>query len=344
MEGADSAPKVQIVEYDDPSRNKINQDETKQVVKKYAEALIPYDISLIGHGKGFLNSTSTMCYHNSLMQCLLSLPSIYKVITKTKYEHFLTNTLRRLWEVYYNFTESKANELDELNKKLWHTVIQISKQRADLKQFDTGQQDANEGLLLFLSVIEKSVPDLYILFEHMYFHIIYCIDCQTQKTIKKKGTIIHVKQSFKSHQHPMFATFKQPNSLNEYIIKHDSYIEGYTCEKCKSKKAKFSLNLIQGLPEILPILFEKYHDKSETKFPEELTFNSINPGKNLIYRLVAQCEHSGTQSGGHYWAVAQRSNGVINLNDSRISPSMFAPTINTYMVFYHYVGERTTKK
>ena len=79
MEGSES--KIRIVESDDPARNKINQDET---IKKYAEALIPYDISLIGHGKGFLNSTSTMCYHNSLMQCLLSLPSIYKVIVTGK--------------------------------------------------------------------------------------------------------------------------------------------------------------------------------------------------------------------------------------------------------------------
>lgn len=324
----------------DQEQPKINQNETKLVIKKYVEELVPYDISVIGHGKGFTNLTSTMCYHNSLMQCILSLPAVYKAILKTKFQHFLTNTLKRLWEVYYEFAENKNDELDQLNQKLWQAIIQISKQRSDLRQFDTGQQDASEGLLLFLSVIEKSVPDLYVRFEHMYSHVIYCVDCQAKKTVKKKGTIIHVKQSFKSNQHPMFASFRQPNTLNEYIISHDSHIEGYICEKCKSKKDKFSLYVIQGLPEILPILFEKYHDKTETKFPEELTFHSAIPGRMLVYRLVAQCEHSGGQGGGHYWAITQRSNGVVNLNDARVTPSVFTPTTNTYMIFYHYVGSR----
>ncbi len=331
-----------IIDLDRPNNTdkqevKLKQDET---VQKYVEPLIKYSSYCIKKGKGFVNSTSTMCYHNSLMQCLLSLPSIYKVISNSKKQHFLTNSLKKLWELYYGLNgQEDDTQLNQLNQKIWNAIIEISKQRADKKTFDQGQQDANEGLLLFLSVVEQALPELYVLFEHVYWHIIYCVDCDTQKTVKKKGTIFHVKQSFKTDQHPMFSQFKQPSNLNEYLICHDSYIVSYKCEKCQSIKPKFSINLIRGLPEILPVLFEKYSEKTLTPFPLELYFKSAKPGISLAYKLFAQCEHSGNQGGGHYWAIAERSNGVIRLNDSSISPAVFEPTLNTYMVFYHYIGE-----
>lgn len=345
-----SENKVLVVDFEQKNKSPeqaLKQDETparKQLIK-HANVLIPYDLTEIRRGRGFTNFTGTMCYHNSLMQCILSLPAIYKILSETPYQHFLTQTLKQFWESYHNPSEETTNtQVNELNQKLWNTIIEISKKRADIKQFDRGQQDANEGFMFFLSVIEKTVPDLYSLFEHVYSNIIYCVDCSAQLRVEKKGTVIHVNHSPETNQHPMFSKFPQPKTLNEYIISHSSHIVGYKCEKCDSRKDKLSINLIRGVPEILTVLFEKYYDKTEMNFPEELAFCSNTPNENLVYRLVAQCEHSGNQGGGHYWAIVQRSNGVVNLNDNSVSSAVFKPTSNTYMVFYHYVGKRSIKR
>jgi ubiquitin C-terminal hydrolase len=90
------------------------------------------------------------------------------------------------------------------------------------------------------------------------------------------------------------------------------------------------------VPEILPIVFKKYMNKSITPFPATLEFVSNGIQTKLIYKLVAQSEHSGNMMGGHYWAICQRKSDWQTLNDLSVSSGQAGPTINTYMIFYHY--------
>ena len=101
----------------------------------------------------------------------------------------------------------------------------------------------------------------------------------------------------------------------------------------------YSLTMI---PEIVFCTFNLYVGYGGIRraryFPERLEFPARDGGL-LIFRLVGQVEHAGSLSGGHYWARALRANEqVCLLNDSGVSPAEFAPTSNTYIVAYHYVG------
>ena len=103
------------------------------------------------------------------------------------------------------------------------------------------------------------------------------------------------------------------------------------------------------IPEILPIIFKKYDNKMKklevkTLFPEKLEFTASGGKKKLVYKLVAQCEHSGTLNGGHYYAIGLRKDGWKLLNDSFVTDGTPGPTNNTYMVFYHFEKEIPNNK
>jgi len=132
--------------------------------------------------------------------------------------------------------------------------------------------------------------------------------------------------------------------INEAIKKNIEICEGFVCDKvengniigCGNSENKIKISYISMLPEIIPIIFTKYNKKTIINFPEFLTFNKLGGGE-LKYKLVAQSEHSGSMGGGHYYAIAQRKDDVYLFNDGSYSKNNFNPTLNTYMIFYHYI-------
>jgi hypothetical protein len=161
---------------------------------------------------------------------------------------------------------------------------------------------------------------------------------------KETNLVFEAQQDLKTEQ---LAKFKDVDEfyntsmpLNMFLLKQNGYVDGnHLCEFCKQKCEKFKTTTLTMIPEILPVVFKKYSYKSETPFPAKLEFVSKGSTTKLVYRLVSQSEHSGTMVGGHYWAVSYRKNGWQTLNDSTVSPGRAGPTINTYMIFYHYAGE-----
>lgn len=105
------------------------------------------------------------------------------------------------------------------------------------------------------------------------------------------------------------------------------------------------------LREIVVLTFNKYQAKAARFFPGELVFPAVGGGQ-LVYRQVAQIEHVGGQSSGHYYAdvlrdelatgsmvgdepIATNDARFYRANDSSIVPNAAQPTPNTYMVIYH---------
>lgn len=297
--------------------------------RKVKKVLEPYDINLVPEANGLTNQSITMCYHNSLMQCLLSLPSIRKTLETTK-DNMLASIFRELWSAY-----EKKQPTDEINCRMWNAIIETSKKRNDIVKFNRDQQDVNEGLMLFLSVFEKSIPELYNLFTHSYKQCIGCACCNHRKTIKQEdNTVINVNMT--SH-----IEYKDKKGLEGYISHHTEILKEYTCESCGSKKDKISLSSITRLGDIIVVMFtEKYKEKKLIDFPQELRFPS--DGGHLIYKLVAQCEHMGSQTGGHYNVKAVRKDGVFLINDSVVSKDELSPTANTYLIFYHFDKKSST--
>lgn len=127
-----------------------------------------------------------------------------------------------------------------------------------------------------------------------------------------------------------------------------SSIEG-KCPACKTAApptTAFRIYNLTMVPEIVFCMFNLYVEYGGVRharyFPERLEFPAQGGGL-LAYLLVGQVEHAGALSGGHYWARGLRADGrVYLLNDTGVTPSSFAPTPNTYIVAYHYMGREAS--
>lgn len=135
-------------------------------------------------------------------------------------------------------------------------------------------------------------------------------------------------------------------SFNNFIMVNSSVVEKFRCtnQECKSEKDKKKTHILQRVPEIVTVLLKKYNKKTLVKFPPTLVFRADN-GKKFHYALVAQSEHSGSMSGGHYWSICLRCNEsgdsleAYNLNDISSSKTDMRPTENSYLIFYHFFKE-----
>lgn len=306
--------------------------------------LLPYNEAYVTKGNGFVNMGAT-CYFNSILQCLLSCPSIFETI-EANWEHPhmhknpLAQTLRRLHQM-----SMAGHDVSQACVPIWRIILGIATARNDKVKIDLGQQDAHEGLMMFLDIMDE-IPEIKRLFEHRHNIRVACDKCEKCVVDKLETNLtIEVQPDLKTEQHVKFhaidENYNRSMSLNEFLRKQNGFIdENYICpnDECKERGHKFKTTTLTMVPEILPILIKKYNrTKAVTPFPEFLSFNAVGGTKKLMYKLVAQSEHSGTMSGGHYWAVCLRSDGWKNLNDNSVSQGSPGPTSNSYVLFYHYI-------
>ncbi len=305
--------------------------------------LIKYKNEYVPEGQGFIN-LGAICYCNSLLQCLLSCPSIYQVLNSIKdTDHFKQNRLAQnllnLWDAAL-----AGKDIHNLGIPIWRDIIAISQSQNNKVRMNNGQQDAHEGLMMFLDAME-TIPDIRRLFEHRHRIQVLCDICK-EFVIDKRETnlVFEAQQDLRTEQLEKFKDvdeFYNTNmSLNNFLRRQNGYVdENHLCEKCQKKCEKFKTTSLTMVPEILPVVFKKYEEKTVTPFPAQLEFASNKSKTKLIYKLVAQSEHSGNAAGGHYWAVCKRKTGWCSLNDSSVSEGSPGPTLNTYMVFYHFTDE-----
>ena len=308
--------------------------------------IIPYEEKYVPRGFGFVNH-SAMCYLNSLLQSLLSLPSLFNILNQQHQNKELINPLGiKLLEIYNQ--SMQYNNISDLNKNIYQELVKISHYRLSNSEikFDPGQQDIHEALSLILDGLEN-IQGINRLFMHRYKWSVFCDKCKKHTGEKMlDGKVFILEPSLKNEQDIIFERvdpdFNKTMDLNRFIeIQKSCTDEFYACSQCKTKSKKFTETYITMVPEILSIMLKKYKEKILTDFPEMLTFTYIkDKSKKLIYRLVAQVEHLGGMSGGHYYAICKRSDGWKTLNDSSVSDGRPIPTPNTYMLFYHFDGIR----
>jgi ubiquitin C-terminal hydrolase len=308
-----------------------------------SESLLPYNKKYITKGNGFVNLGAT-CYFNSILQCLISCTSIFETLDKNRnVPHVKNNPLAmQLLKLYE--TASADQDISRVGIPVWRYVLGIAQRRRDNVKIDLGQQDAHEGMMMLLDVLD-TLPEIKHLFEHRHRTRILCDACKKWVVDKFETNLtFEVQPDLKTEQHIKFHAvdehYNKSMPLNEFLRKQNGFVDkDYICpnEDCKQRGQKFKTTTLTMVPEILPVLIKKYSCKSMTPFPGKLQFLSEQGTKEIIYHLVAQSEHSGGMGGGHYWAVALRSDGWMMLNDNSVSPGQPGPTLNSYVLFYHYI-------
>lgn len=290
---------------------------------------------------GFIN-TGANCYLNSILQCLLSCTSIYKTLLHIKDTAAVKRNEMAQLLINLYIASTEGRDVSGLNINIWRQIIAHSSKRRSIVHMGTGQEDAHEGLCMLLESLEN-IHEIRRLFQHRYRTQIYCDAC-AKYTVNKSETSLtfQIQSSLKTEQLPQFKDrdqyYNSTMTLNDFIRVQNGYIDdSFKCPECNRTGAKFLRTVLTMAPEILPIVLKKYTEKTQTDFPHKLMIPASD-NKSLIYRLVAQCEHSGSMQGGHYWAVALRKTSELKyymLNDSSVSEGIAGPTLNTYIAFYH---------
>jgi ubiquitin C-terminal hydrolase len=297
--------------------------------------LIKYNSDYAFSGNGFENLGNS-CYFNSLLQCILSCTSLFEALDRIKNtEQFKKNKVAQILLFAFNMSSSEK-DITRLCRPLYNMIINYSRSRRDnnAMQFFS-QEDSHEGFMLLMEILEP-IHSVRKLFEHRYKTEIYCVNCKKiVLTKKQENNIITIHPDQFNEKDAING--KQDN-FNTFLLKQIDRIDNdYICPNCKGKGGKTQATTLTMIPEILPIVIKKYTEKKDIKFPNMLFFNCKNK-KKMIYKLVAQNEHMGNMHGGHYTAFGLRKSGWYFFNDESYMTSRPIPTINTYMLFYHFFG------
>jgi len=208
-----------------------------------------------------------------------------------------------------------------------------------------------------ISATESAENPITSLFLHRFRCDVHCRDCEN---VVSKTTDYAVNFNL-FHFDQMRA---QPVTVAEFskgVRQQASITEDFRCPACVCKACgatpsegkcltcgtqmptttAFRVYNLTMVPEIIFCMFNLYVGFGGTRrtrqFPQRLEFPAQGGGL-LSFYLVGQVEHSGSLSGGHYWARGLRAGNCVHiLNDTGVSPAEFVPTPNTYIIAYHYV-------
>lgn len=270
-----------------------------------------------------LHNTGVICHFNSLLQMLMSCTSLTQTVTNQLVRSKGNNLLKMYANLIHNQPEWSVHLIQELVKEM--------RNRKRSEMFGNLQESASEGLILLLEMMNSQA--IYHLFYHRYELRIICEKC---------GDVVSKTTDFEIHfEFFLDNAAKYPKTADEfanYIRRHTSEVDEYTCEKCKNKAKNITRrHSLKMLPEILIILFNKYGNKKDMVwYPNEMTFPGKD-GQRLRYKLVAEIKHSGTVNGGHYTSAGLRNAGYFAFNDMSVMTSSPEPSANSYIIAYHFV-------
>ena len=333
-----------------------------------SSSLIPYNKSSALLPFGFNNLGAT-CYFNAVLQSLLSCTSfidelLQKNNRKTHNKNPIAKLIIELIEtaIYYEdiyqkkfnkVTESPDDpsiiatisdirvKLNNYSPQIWHQMVNnlCHIKKIPVESFMQGQQCAGDGYNYLLESMEE-LNIIQNLFIHRYKSLIHCFTCDKWvSNVDCIYNIFDVEPNLQSEQIEQFKQYHIPTTnMNEFLAKQTGYVDkDFICPECKGSGEKYRMNVLVMVPEILVVMSKKYTVEQKldvyTEFPEQMVFKGNT--NDMIYEAVAQIEHAGGKNGGHYWTICKRKNGWFNINDGTVTPAIFQPTKNTYIVFYH---------
>lgn len=306
-----------------------------------------YDVDLAPGAFG-LKNTGAICYFNAFLQLLAGCTAFTRGVHQNAAYLRRTATGAAVAEFVAAYTaRPPAAGVEQLSARVLHALVSDLAVRRPHTRFGSGQESASEALIHLLDMMEPPRPDaptaavesaaspITRLFLHRFRCDVHCRACK--KVVSKTEDYAVNCNLF--HLDQLGTPPATVAEFSKAVRLQASAVEDYRCPACAQAPAcrLYSLTMV---PEIVICMFNLYVGfggaRSPRYFPERLEFPAAQGGV-LTYRLVGQVEHAGALSGGHYWARGLRAGGqAYLLNDTGVSPAVFAPTAQTYIVAYHY--------
>lgn len=232
---------------------------------------------------GFINTGNT-CYFNTLIQALFSCPSF--VIYLSKLPKPAQNIVVKSYlDLYKNYSAQNNSMplLQTMCGMLQYCPI-----------IPGTQQDIHEGLVLLLESMH--LPTTTSLFDITYDQFMYCKVCR--KTTPTTGTTDIVVDL--TEVNPLGNKLTSKEHIEKYINQNFQIPDLYKCETCNNTNETgqppriMRVAKLKQIGSIIILMFKKYTSRTIRYFPNELNILDKH------YILVAQIEHYGNNTGGHY--------------------------------------------
>ncbi len=272
--------------------------------------MFQYNTDFVPQPFGLANYSS-ICWLNSCIQCLLSLPSLnqYLIANEHKYKE---GTFAR---EYSKFVRSVVVDKNNINNVGPLGMLLVS-QATGPHDLINGASCANSAIVAIQDLLNADN-----IFDVITSSTIIC-QCRSNSTLREKNNYLRVDFPLNTND---------PNVFREILMQQVHRVD-YKCNKCGSDKAVRKIDL-RRLEKIIVIPF---HSKTLMKysqwFPEFLEFPKPDDGK-LTYKLCAIVEHSG----GHYWAHINSHNSWYMANDSSCYADMYNCSDTPFILLYNQV-------
>jgi ubiquitin C-terminal hydrolase len=311
----------------------------------YSPAFAPAAFGLI--------NTGVICYINAFLQALAGCTAFTRAVLDNAAYLGATRTGAAVLAFVRAYAAPAGAHAHAAPGAPQHSAAVLAALAADLAErrpavrFGARQECASEALVHLLDMLEPPAPPgappeespVTRLFSHRFRCDLRCCGCKQTVSAETDTSVVfnlfHLDQ-----QHPWPDT---PAAFSKAVRLHVSVSEGYACPNCQRATQAFRVYNLSMVPELILCVFNLFDlwgggARRARYFPPGLEFPALDGGK-LVFRLVGQVEHAGSQEGGHYWARGLRAGGqVFLLNDTSAVPSAFAPSSNTFLVAYHYEG------
>ena len=325
----------------------------------------PYDPGLAPAPFGLANTGAT-CYLNAFLQALASCTAFTRAVLGNGPYMGRTATGAAVYAYVAAYAAADAKggralaapQCEMASAGILRALVADLAARRPSVRFGGGQESASEALHHILDMLEPPpaaeragaplTGPIARLFLHRYRSTGICSQCRAVvSTTEDYAVNINLFHLTAAHDTP--ATF------SEAVRRHETVVPDYACEACARTAAAagvtpqrtqlVSIRRLTMAPELLVCAFNIYAEHRAHYFPGQLEFPAEGGGR-LGYRLVAQVEHAGALTGGHYWARGlRREDGPdgprlrpYELNDSSVGAAAFGPAPSTYLVFYHCTG------
>lgn len=281
---------------------------------------------LPAHG---LKNKGNTCFFNASMQGFLSLPKIVRFFLDTPFDPSKQPICFALKNFIFEYKNSAIVDPAEF----------ISAIRSKIKLFSGRQQDAHEFLEYFLDELynECEPPKS----ENKLNPLRTMLGIFTEDSIKCHQCGFISVNKFLSKMQYLFIKDSVQRSINNHLNFEEMVDESspWKCTQCDSKSKSGISHSIKDTSEYFIIHLNRFHDLG-SKNLSPIRIDDVIEINQVSYQNVGIVCHSGTLSGGHYYAYCKRDKWM-EFNDSQVQSIDSPPAAeeSVYILFYSRVDE-----